>query len=183
VDDYPVAFGGDEDDDFEEVGGAVGADDQPPVGSSPMSSTTMECSMAWRMSSSAMPWRWADEWISHSITVLRKSPPARLAAGPPGGAPPLGGRAPQPARDPCCSGAGRMKSRHRSVTVGVPPRPARSTLRDVAHEVRHEDPLDDPSTLAGIASDAYGVGRLAEHAVGVVATARDLVRCPTTIRA
>jgi hypothetical protein len=32
VDDQLVAFGGDEHDDFDEVRGTVGTDDQPPVG-------------------------------------------------------------------------------------------------------------------------------------------------------
>jgi hypothetical protein len=32
VDDQLVAFGGDEHDDFEEVGGSVGADDEPSIG-------------------------------------------------------------------------------------------------------------------------------------------------------
>lgn len=69
VDDHLVTFGGDEHDDFEQVDEAIGTDDQPSVGVLAQVVDDHRVSMAWRMSSSVMPWRRADRVDVHTAIL------------------------------------------------------------------------------------------------------------------
>jgi hypothetical protein len=78
MDDELVAVARNENDDLEQVAGAIWADDQPSIGFLAEVVDDESVAMAWVMSSSSTPWRRADRWIStrsYRTTKSRKVAP------------------------------------------------------------------------------------------------------------
>lgn len=141
-------------------------------GPSPRSSTAIDCSTAWRMSSSAMPWRRVDGWISthdycttKSVCDGKRSRRTRRRGyrlvkvtwvTPLGEEPPRSHSAP---RRPRCRPTGERRGQEGSVPTSVHGAGLRAELAS-AHDLRTEA---EGMALGDEVVDTRGATGLADH--------------------